>query len=105
MAEKTITSIRIAGRRGVSRLSLIKGLEKQCFTTTKGGAEVDKLIRIKELAKILDVSEDFCYTAAREGVIPVVKVGRSLRFSSKAIEAFIESGGKSLDRRSRLKAG
>ncbi len=66
---------------------------------------MEKLIRVKELAKILDVSEDFCYTAAREGVLPVVKIGRSLRFSSKAIEAFIESGGKSSDSQSRLKAG
>jgi len=56
----------------------------------------DELITVKDLARLMVVSEDRIYTLAREGIIPSVRLGRSLRFSRMAINQFIANGGKAL---------
>jgi len=57
---------------------------------------VDQLLKVSDVAGILNVSDDRVYTLAREQIIPTVRVGRSLRFSCKALDEFIDRGGKSL---------
>ncbi len=57
---------------------------------------MEKLLKVSELSEIFNVSDDRIYTLAREQVIPSVRVGRTLRFSRKAIEEFIANGGKAL---------
>jgi excisionase family DNA binding protein len=57
---------------------------------------VDQLLKVSDVAGILNVSDDRVYTLAREQIIPTVRVGRSLRFSYKALNEFIARGGKAL---------
>ena len=53
------------------------------------------LIDARAVAERLNVSDKAIYAIARAGLIPHVRVGRSVRFDPDAIEAFIASGGKS----------
>ena len=63
----------------------------------EGGASLcKKLLKCKDLAEQWSLSEDRIYTLAREGIIPSIRIGRTLRFSPTAIEEFISNGGKAL---------
>jgi len=57
---------------------------------------LDKLIKVHDLAEQWSLSEDRIYTLAREGIIPSIRIGRTLRFSPSAIQEFLSNGGKSL---------
>lgn len=54
----------------------------------------EKLLRIPEVARILDVTEDCAYELAREGIIPVVRVGRQIRVHEGQLRQWIASGGQ-----------
>jgi excisionase family DNA binding protein len=45
---------------------------------------------VTELAALFDTSEWTIYTWARQGRIPVFRVGKRLRFPVAAVEAFIQ---------------
>lgn len=51
------------------------------------------LMKIPEAARLLDVPVDRCYAIAREGVIPVVRIGRQVRVDQDQLAAWIEGGG------------
>ncbi len=53
-----------------------------------------KLMRVNEVAEMLDLPEDRVYALSREGIIPTVRCGRQLRWSLAQIQDFITSGGK-----------
>ena len=55
-----------------------------------------QLLKVSDVAKILNLSEDRVYTLSRERILPSVRLGRTLRFSVTAIDEFISTGGKSL---------
>ncbi len=55
-----------------------------------------KLIKVPELAAMLDVSEARARELTRCKLIPYVRVGRQLRFDPEAIEAWIMNGGQAL---------
>ena len=55
---------------------------------------MDRLLKINEIAEILNISLDRAYTLSREGIIPSVRIGRSLRFSEGDIDNFIKQGGR-----------
>lgn len=57
---------------------------------------MERLLTVEELSNYLSVSEDRIYQLTREGILPHCRLGRSLRYSPSAIQAFIEQGGKSL---------
>lgn len=57
--------------------------------------KTDELVTANELAGLLGVSPARIYELAREGVLPVVRLGRTIRFSRRAVEMFIQGGGKS----------
>jgi len=57
---------------------------------------VSALLTVSQAAELLNVSEMRVYTLAREDLIPCVRLGRQVRFSPSALEAFIESGGRPL---------
>lgn len=57
---------------------------------------VKRLLRISEVAKILDVSEDRVYSLAREEILPHVRLGRQIRIDSTILDEFIRNGGKAL---------
>ncbi len=57
---------------------------------------LEQLMKVIHVAEILNISSDRVYNLSREQIIPSVRVGRSLRFSYKAIDEFIATGGKGL---------
>ena len=48
-----------------------------------------KLLTMKRVASILDVSDSFAYKLGREGQLPVVRVGRSVRVRESDLVQFI----------------
>jgi excisionase family DNA binding protein len=52
-----------------------------------------KLLRIEEVADILDVNRYRAYELARTGVLPVVRLGRQIRVDPARLAAWIEAGG------------
>lgn len=57
----------------------------------------EKLLRITEVARILDVTEDRAYALARAGILPVVRIGRHLRVDPEALQKWIRAGGQSFE--------
>ena len=56
------------------------------------------LLRPEEIAVRLGVSRWTVYDLARRGVLPVVRIGRSVRFDPEALDRFVAGGGASADR-------
>jgi excisionase family DNA binding protein len=56
-----------------------------------------KLLRLPEVARILDLKEDRVYALAREGIIPIVRIGRQLRVDPDKLQEWIDNGGKAFD--------
>lgn len=52
-----------------------------------------RMLRSRDVAKILDIPEKRVRILAQEGIIPRVKVGRQVRFNAAEIEAWIQAGG------------
>jgi excisionase family DNA binding protein len=53
-------------------------------------SEESDLIRIKEVARILDVTEKTVYKMANDAEIPAFKIGGSWRFKRKEITEWLE---------------
>lgn len=53
-----------------------------------------KLIRLTQVAQILDLSDAQVHKLAREGIIPVVRIGRQLRVDPDALDEWIKAGGQ-----------
>jgi excisionase family DNA binding protein len=62
-----------------------------------------KLLRVSEVAKILDVTEPRVYNMIRGGLLPVVKLGRHLRIEEAQLNDWIKGGGQSLQGGWRIK--
>ena len=54
---------------------------------------MDKLLRVGEVAKRLDVTVARAYELIRRGVIPSVALVRQRRVDARALEEFISHGG------------
>ena len=54
------------------------------------------LIDAVRAAEILGVSTWRIHQLVREGLLPAVRIGRSVKFSPAALDAWIERGGQSL---------
>jgi excisionase family DNA binding protein len=52
-----------------------------------------RLDTIALLQMRLGIGRDRAYQLAREGVVPVVRIGRQIRIDPDALEAWIQSGG------------
>ena len=59
-------------------------------------ATTRQLLRMREVAEILDVTLHRAYELARTGVIPTVRIGRQLRVDADRLQEWIDSGGQSL---------
>ncbi len=55
-----------------------------------------KLLRVDEVAQLLDLRRHRVYELARANILPHVRLGRQIRFSAEKIQEFIESGGQAL---------
>ena len=54
------------------------------------------LLSLKDACKILNVSYARGTALAREGILPVVRLGRQLRVDPQRLTRFVEEGGKAL---------
>lgn len=52
-----------------------------------------KLIKVTELADILDVSKARAYELIRTGLIPSVRLGRQVRVDAQQLGEWIDRGG------------
>ncbi|WP_029423471.1 helix-turn-helix domain-containing protein [Alicyclobacillus macrosporangiidus] len=57
---------------------------------------MNRLLTAQEVSKILGFKEHAVYRMAREGILPVVHIGRSIRFDPEKLRAWIDGGGKAL---------
>lgn len=56
----------------------------------------NRLLTIEEVCTILRIKPDRAYQLAREGVIPVVRIGRQIRIDAEGLKRFIAAGGQML---------
>jgi excisionase family DNA binding protein len=56
-----------------------------------------RLLRMEEVARVLDVSMARAYELAREGLLPIVRIGRQVRVDTVALESWIQKGGQPLE--------
>lgn len=61
------------------------------MTPLAGSVEQADLISVREAAKILGCSERTLWTLTAKGGMPVVKIGRSVRYSPADVARWIES--------------
>ena len=54
------------------------------------------LLTIPETAELLGVSAARAYELAREGILPVVHIGRQKRVSKEQLQAWVDQGGRRL---------
>lgn len=52
-----------------------------------------RMLRVADVAARLDLPEKRVYILAREGIIPHVRLGRSIRFNEAELEEWIAAGG------------
>lgn len=58
--------------------------------------EGPRLVSAGELARQFNVSPSRMYDLARRGLLPSVRLGRSVRFDVQAVEEFLSHGGRAL---------
>lgn len=54
------------------------------------------LLTLPEVATILGISKERCYSIAREGILPTVRIGRQIRVDNEQLYRWIDDGGKAL---------
>jgi excisionase family DNA binding protein len=60
------------------------------------GGDLERLLTVPEVARLLGLAPSRVYDLAREKVLPAVRLGRQIRFSLDALRAFIDGGGQAL---------
>ena len=69
-------------------------MPNKAFETTDTEKVINSLLTVNEAAQLLNLNKNVVCTFAREGIIPVVRIGRQIRFSHEALHKFIAEGGK-----------
>ena len=57
-----------------------------------------RLLTISEVSRVLRVKKARAYQLARDGVLPVVHVGRQVRVSEDALRSWVDHGGHPLNK-------
>lgn len=52
---------------------------------------MEPLLTVKDVAALLNVCEMSIYREAKAGTLPHIRIGRSIRFSKDALDAYIKS--------------
>lgn len=55
-----------------------------------------RLLKLQEVAERLNIAYPRAADLARQGLLPVVRLGRHIRVDPEALDAFIRNGGKAL---------
>ncbi|MDD3927037.1 MAG: helix-turn-helix domain-containing protein [bacterium] len=58
---------------------------------------MEKLLTVANVAELLSIPPQRVYALCEKGIIPYIRVGRSLRFSPEQLERFIADGGKGFE--------
>ena len=61
------------------------------------GVTRNSLLRASEVASRLSTSEQRVHELARLGLLPCVRMGRSVRFDASVVEQWIQTGGKAFE--------
>jgi len=77
------------------RVARALGLESKA-DRAHGGAGLERLMGVDEVAEVLAMKPTSVYELARKGLVPHVRIGRSVRFLPSQLRAFLESGGQAL---------
>jgi len=56
--------------------------------------ELQRFLLVDEVASQLRISRSEVYALVREGLLPALRVGRSIRLDERALRDFIASGGR-----------
>jgi excisionase family DNA binding protein len=55
-------------------------------------------VRVSEAARLLDIGRSKCYELIRTGELPAIRVGKTIRVSLDALEAWVRRQAASADR-------
>lgn len=58
--------------------------------------QLEKLLKAKDVAELFGIPESSVYEHARTNLLPVVRIGRRVRFRPRDIAAFMSNGGRAL---------
>ena len=58
---------------------------------------VQMLLTAEEIAKILRVRKDNVYRMVREGILPAVHIGKTVRIDAEKFQKWIDSGGQQFE--------
>lgn len=53
----------------------------------------EKLLRVKRVAELLDVTPEHVYRMVQDGLLPAIRVGRQWRFSENRLLNWMQQGG------------
>lgn len=56
--------------------------------------DTPELVGVEDVGKRLGLSRQRVYSLAREGLLPCIRLGRSVRFDPMVVEAFLRNGGR-----------
>lgn len=56
---------------------------------------MSSLLTVDQVAKVLLVGKQRVYALCRLGILPHIRLGRSVRFDASQLESFMNSGGRS----------
>lgn len=63
-----------------------------------------QLLTMPQVAEILGVREQKVYIMARQGMFPVVRLGRQLRADPDKLQEWIDRGGQTITEENRVRA-
>jgi excisionase family DNA binding protein len=71
----------------------VGGVAAPCDAKSEPLDSIEALITGKRVCEILNVSSRTLWGLANAGTIPVVRIGRSVRYRPSDVRSFIENGG------------
>lgn len=60
------------------------------FSEYKATSSVERLLKISDIAALLNISRSFAYQLLQTGAIPVVRLGKACRVRPKDLQAYVE---------------
>ncbi len=68
-------------------------LLQRALTGSRNGREEDLLLTIPQVAKRLKVSDYRAYELARQGILPSIRLGKSVRVKPSAVAEYLSKNG------------
>jgi excisionase family DNA binding protein len=55
------------------------------------------LLKAQDVARELNITPGRAYEIGRRGILPCVRIGKQMRFTREALDAFVRAGGRPED--------